>query len=138
MANTMAMTSYLWHFTALAVSALVCAEVGLLPTAPVASGAWWAQKLPMMGVALAVLAGVIALLAGKERAGLSAMSDGAVGSPTTAATLALALATGFETWTAAAGRLGFAAAGMVLVLLVHRRLTRDNDAKPASADSVPG
>jgi hypothetical protein len=69
-ANTMTMTSYLWHFTALSIAAVILSRFNLLPTAAVGSGTWWLQKLPVMGVALVVLAGLVLLLSPKERKGL--------------------------------------------------------------------
>lgn len=115
-ANSMTMTSYLWHFTALAVAAGVCFPLHLLPTAPVGSGEWWLAKIPLMGVALVVLSLVIALLAGKERAGLLAAKviDGR--SASHAAAASIVMAGGFEVWTSAGGDLVRMLIGMVAVV----------------------
>ena len=128
-ANSMTMTSYLWHFTALAIAAVMLGQVGMLPTAAVGTGAWWLQKLPLMGVALIVLAVIVVLLSPKERAGLTGAvpDDGAADSPAAVhltGLAAFALAAGFETWTAVHGLLP-AAIGMGLVLAVHAGLRAD-------------
>jgi hypothetical protein len=122
-ANTMTMTSYLWHFTALAIAVFGLSQFDLLPTAAVGSGSWWLQKLPMMGIALIVLVGFVALLSSKERRGLSPVvaiesSAAHVSGPATAA-LAFVLAASFELWTASAGNLRLAVPGLVLMLSVH-------------------
>jgi hypothetical protein len=131
-ANTMTMTSYLWHFTALSIAALALWKTGLLPTATVGSGAWWLQKLPLMGVAFVVLAAIIAMLSPKERKGLmgAAKEEAVADSPIVAyltGAAAFVLAAGFETWTAAEGDAKFAVPGMLMVLAVHfgvRKLNR--------------
>jgi hypothetical protein len=123
-ANTMTMTSYLWHFTALSIAAVILWKTGLLPTAAVGTGAWWLQKLPLMGVALIVLAIIVVVLSPKERKGLMGGEKLApvADSPAVAyltGVAALALAAGFETWTAAEGDAKFAIPGIALVLAVH-------------------
>jgi hypothetical protein len=123
-ANTMTMTSYLWHFTALAIAAFALSKTSLLPTAAAGSGAWWIQKLPVMGVAAVILGLLVALLSGRERVGLMNVTKTAAVADHPAMAIAtgiagLALAGGFETWTAAEGDPKFAIPGMVLVLSVH-------------------
>ncbi len=131
-ANTMTMTSYLWHFTALSLAALMLSRVGLLPTAVPGTAAWWVQKLPVMAVALVVLVGFIAVLSPKERKGIIGGPEVASGpnqSDTRAAgaivaVCSLVLAAGFETWTGAEGKSVLAIPGMVAVLTVHAVLRR--------------
>ena len=129
-ANTMTMTSYLWHFTALAASALCLAQLHLLPTAPIGSGSWWLQKLPLMGLALVFLAGLIALLSPKERAALITRAPGIVAGVDPVSTrrlvalAGLGLAASFELWTAAEGAPRLAVPGMVGVLAIHHALAR--------------
>ncbi len=125
-ANTMTMTSYLWHFTALAVAAFGFSKIDLLPTAAVGTGAWWLQKLPLMGAALVALLGIIAMLSSKERKGLLSGGGAKVAAQPESRAMtiatgcaALALAGGFETWTAAGGDARFAIPGTVAVLAVH-------------------
>jgi fucose 4-O-acetylase-like acetyltransferase len=122
-ANTMTMTSYLWHFTALSVAVFGLSQVDMLPTASVGTAAWWLQKVPVMGCALVVLAGIIAVLSAKERQGLVSMTSSerpasSVSGGATAA-LAVALAASFELWTASSGSLRFALPGMIMMLGVH-------------------
>jgi hypothetical protein len=130
-ANSMTMTSYLWHFTALAIAAAVAMPLHLLPTASIGSGAWWLAKLPIMGIAFVVLAGIVMLLSGKERAGLlgSKAVDGR--SAMHAAVAAITMAAGFEMWTSAEGNLKYSLAGMLCVLiaraLVSAKSSHDKD-----------
>jgi hypothetical protein len=128
-ANTMTMTSYLWHFTALAIAALGLSRINLLPTASIGSGSWWLQKLPLMAAALVVQVGLIILLSGKERKGLVVGSSNSfelcesrtMRCGTGAA--AFILAAGFETWTAAKGNPIFVVPGILAVLAVHAWLS---------------
>ena len=129
-ANTMTMTSYLWHFTALAASALCLAQLHLLPTARIGTGAWWLQKLPLMGLALVILAGIIAVLSPKERNGLLGGATGNVTIDDTAmsrrltALVGFSLAASFELWTAAEGAPMLAVPGIIGVLTIHAFLKR--------------
>ena len=130
-ANTMSMTSYLWHFTALSIAAVILSRFNLLPTAIVGSGAWWLQKLPVMALALIVLAGLVLVLAAKERNGLLGSGSAPAASLVPSRLLApktvglvtglagFVLAGGFEIWTAAGGKPMLAIPGMVAVLSVH-------------------
>jgi hypothetical protein len=126
----MTMTSYLWHFTALAAAAACLAQLHLLPTAPIGGGSWWLQKLPLIGVAVLFLAAIIAVLSPKERAGLLAGSRAAAAAADTAGTrwfVAFAgagLAASFEVWTAAEGAPRLAVPGMIGVLVIHAALRR--------------
>lgn len=125
-ANTITMTSYLWHFTALSIAAVVLAPLHLLPTAAIGSGAWWWQKLVVIATAFVVLVGLVTVFAKKERAGLlGADKSGSVavsGSPWFTGPLALTLAASFECWTAAAGNRFLLVSGMAGVVSVHRVL----------------
>ena len=128
-ANTMTMTSYLWHFTALSIASVILGQFHLLPTAPIGTGGWWVQKLPVMLVALVVLAVIVWFLAPRERSALLGNASCARPSATDSAVAtrltilaAVGLAAGFELWTAAAGRPVMAASGMALVLAVHAGL----------------
>jgi hypothetical protein len=129
-ANTMTMTSYLWHFTALSLATLILAKTtNLLPTAAIGTTAWWMQKMPLMAVSLIILLIIIAALSPKERKGLigtanmAAVTASPMAESRAVARLtgvaAFALAAGFETWTAAEGDATFAGPGMIMVLGVH-------------------
>jgi Acyltransferase family len=130
-ANTMTMTSYLWHFTALSIAAVLLSRVNLLPTATAGTGAWWLQKVPLMATALVVLAGLIAVLAPQERKGLLGTAKAGktprrpLGTTKVAIIVGLCgfvLAAGFETWTAAEGNPVLALPGMIAVISVHATL----------------
>ena len=128
-ANTMTMTSYLWHFTALALAAFGLSTIDMLPTAQVGNAAWFVEKLPLMGLALVILVGIIVVLAPKERQGL--MSDNTErgtlpASPVAPSVLAFALAVSFELWTASRGNLSLALPGMVGIICVHTVLRERN------------
>ncbi len=137
-ANTMTMTTYVWHFTALAVAAFAFSQLGLLPTAAVGSTNWWLAKLPLMGCALIVLVGLITLLSSKERNELIAKPRKATkvtisGAPVvkrfnrfSAVLLSVALAGGFEAWTVAKGNPVLAIPGMASILLVNVVLRRSS------------
>jgi hypothetical protein len=129
-ANTMTMTSYLWHFTALATAALLLSKTThLLPTAVIGSGSWWLQKLPLMGAAFVVLAALVAFLSPKERKGLMGgdKSDRSAAAPVADTKVVayltglcgFALAAGFEIWTTAEDKPYLAIPGMLVVIAVH-------------------
>ncbi len=115
-ANSMTMTSYLWHFTALAIAAAICVPLHLLPTAVIGSGAWWLSKLPVMGIAISVLSVIVVLLSRKERAGLLASKAIDGRSTRHAGFAALVMAGGFEVWTSATGDLARTFVGVGCVL----------------------
>lgn len=71
-ANGVALTVYLWHFTAAVLSTAVLYALGFLPTAAVGTGAWWIQKLPFMALSTLLLAAIIALVSKFERNALFA------------------------------------------------------------------
>ncbi len=128
-ANTMTMTSYLWHFTALAVAAFVFSRLDLLPTGEVGTGRWWLAKVPLMICALIILTGLIRLLSPKERNGLLASVASTTGSSTapgrwSTVALAVGLAGGFEVWTVSKGNPVWAVPGMASILLVNAALRR--------------
>ncbi len=71
-ANSVAMSVYLWHFTAAAVAGAGFYALGILPTAPTGTAAWWIQKVPLIAVSTVVLAGIVALVARFEQRALLA------------------------------------------------------------------
>ncbi|MCC6433754.1 MAG: acyltransferase [Acidimicrobiales bacterium] len=123
-ANTITMTVYLWHFSAMAAVGGVWAATGWLSDAPVGSAAWWSAKVPMLAAALVVLTGMAAVFGRFEREGLLGGRDSAA-APLPAgavAAITVALGGGFELWTLAAGNPALTAAGMACVLGAHRAL----------------
>ncbi len=70
--NSVAMSVYLWHFTAAVGAGAVLYALGWLPTAAVGTGAWWIQKLPLFGLSLVFLAAIVAVVARFEQRSLLA------------------------------------------------------------------
>lgn len=66
--NGNAMTILLWHFTALALAAVVLLPLGVVPEPAAGSGAWWLVRLGTVVVGAAVLAPIVALAGRVERA----------------------------------------------------------------------
>lgn len=77
-ANGVAMSVYLWHFTAAAAVGAGLFFTGSLPTAAVGSGSWWLQKLPMIALSTILLGGIVAIVSRVERAALLAPRAGSV------------------------------------------------------------
>ena len=71
-ANAIAMSVYLWHMTAAIAACAIMLGLGILPTADVGTAAWWIQKLPMFGIALVILVGIVAKVAKVEQKALLA------------------------------------------------------------------
>ncbi len=71
-ANSMAMSVYLWHFTAAVFAGGVFYSLGLLPTAITGSTAWWLQKIPLIVASTVVLAGIVSTVARFEQSALFA------------------------------------------------------------------
>ncbi len=71
-ANSVAMSVYLWHFTAIIAATAIFMPLGLLPNAAVNSTTWWIQKLPLMAFAAVILAGIIAAVSNVGRRALLA------------------------------------------------------------------
>lgn len=71
-ANSVALSVYLWHFTAAVATGALFYAAGWLPTADVGTGLWWLQKLPVMAVSTVVLAGIVAVASPTERKALLA------------------------------------------------------------------
>jgi hypothetical protein len=65
--NRNAMTILLWHFTALAIGALVVLPLGMVPTAADGTPGWWALRLAAVVVLTPVLAALVAVVGRIER-----------------------------------------------------------------------
>ncbi|MEZ5235354.1 MAG: acyltransferase [Acidimicrobiales bacterium] len=136
-ANTITMTVYLWHFSAMAAVGGLWAAAGWLGDAPVGSGGWWLAKLPMVAAALVVLTGLVALFGRYEREALLAQHGGETASASLALGAAVGLAGGFELWTLAAGNPAMTVAGMAAVLGAHRALRSAGPARHRAAPAEP-
>jgi hypothetical protein len=65
--NLNAMTVLLWHFTALALAALVVLPLGVLPEPADGSAAWWALRWATVAALVPVLIGLVAVFGRFER-----------------------------------------------------------------------
>ena len=108
-ANSVVMTAFLWHLTAIVLVHALLATAGV-PFPTVGGGLWWAMRLPLLGLIALVLAMLVAGLGRFEQPppGRRTARGGTLGS-------ALALAA------VAVGLLGFAVCGFqgVLGLTTH-------------------
>ncbi len=119
-ANSMAMSIYLWHMTAAIVAVLIAWAAGLLPTAAVGTAAWWVQKLPLMGIAAVVLTGIVAVVGRYERMSLLARPKPWSGSAVSMLALAAVVSAGLKVWTN--GTPIGAAIGAAVVLVAWKEL----------------
>ncbi len=94
-ANGVAMTVYLWHFTAMTIVAALAHTTGLLPTPAIGTGAWWAVKAITIVGAAGILAGLVAVFARHERRSVFASGPVAIAAPAMFA-LAIVTAASFE------------------------------------------
>jgi len=98
-ANSVALTVYLWHFTAAVAAIAVLFAFGALPTAAVGTAAWWIQKIPMTLLSALILAGIVAAVSKVERQSLlaprSAWNGGQLSMLATAGLVSVAV----KTWT---------------------------------------
>ena len=97
-ANAVAMSVYLWHFTAAIAAAGILHVLGVLPTAAVGTGAWWIQKLPMMALATVILIGIVAKVMPIERDALLAERTPFHGGRLAMLGLAAVLSTALKQW----------------------------------------
>jgi len=123
-ANTITMTVYLWHFSAITIAGGAFYALGLIGDAPIGSASWWATKAAMMVAAFGVLSVIVRLVGGRERAGLLAADEAEGHGVAEIAAVALLLAAGFEAWTLAQGDEALAVAGMAALLVGRAALTR--------------
>jgi|GEM_PF-296344 len=96
--NAVAMSVYLWHFTAAIATTALFYAAGWLPTAAVGTVDWWIQKLPLMGVSALVLAAIVAKVMHIERNALLAPRVAWVGGQLSMLVLAGLLSTALKQW----------------------------------------
>lgn len=113
--NSMSMSVYLWHFTAAVVASAGLFAIGLLPSGPIGSAGWWAQKIPVVVLAFVVLVPIVALVSRVERRALLAERVGWTGSLGAAVGLALLVSTSIKVWSI--GDVGGVTMGAIGVLL---------------------
>ncbi|MEM7272557.1 MAG: acyltransferase [Actinomycetota bacterium] len=115
-ANAVAMSVYLWHFTAAVAAGAVLYLAGWLPTAAVGTTAWWVQKLPLFGLAAVFLAGIVAVVGRFEQRALLAPRAPWTGPTWTMPLVAAAVSIALKAWTAGDPALVAASAAAVVVL----------------------
>lgn len=125
--NRNAMTILLWHFTALALVAMVALPTGLVPAAAAGSGDWWWVRVAMAGAYAVALVPLVALAGRVERsAGPASVVGGPTWRPVLAAPLlAVAFALVTVDGLSGAGPLGIPVGATVLFtagagLVLHR------------------
>ncbi len=135
-ANTVAMSVYLWHMTAAAAAGAVLYALGQLPTADVGTAAWWLQKMPLMGLSLVILAGLVAVVARFERRALLAPRvDWKGGQGSMLATAAIVSAS-IKIWVL--GDIVSATVGMAGLFLAWHLIVKAREPKrDASSDEAP-
>ena len=97
-ANAVAMSVYLWHFTAAIAASAVFYALGWLPTAAVGTGAWWLQKLPLLGLSTILLAAIVAKVMPIERNSLLAERTPWIGGVASLFATAAVLSTSLKQW----------------------------------------
>lgn len=60
--NSVILTVFLWHMAALVIAGLALVRTGIYPYPPVASGAWFALRLPWLAVLSVLLVGIVGLM----------------------------------------------------------------------------
>lgn len=60
--NAVILTVFLWHMAALVIGALVLFGTGIFPQPPIASGEWFALRIPWLVALAVVLMGLVALM----------------------------------------------------------------------------
>jgi len=114
--NTVAMSVYLWHFTAAIAASAVFYVAGWLPTAAVGTLDWWIQKLPLMGASTLILVAIVAKVMPIERTALLATRTPWVGGSISMLVLAGVLSTALKQW--AHGDFTIAAVCIAVVLVL--------------------
>lgn len=113
--NSISMSVYLWHFTAMVGASALMYSVGALPEAPIGSGSWWLQKLPSILLAFVLLIPVVALVSTTERRGLLTRPSAWRGSQVSPFVLAILLSISLKVWSL--GNVGAVVAGAIGVVV---------------------
>ncbi len=97
-ANSVALSVYLWHMSAAAITGGLFYALGWLPTAEIGTTAWWLQKAPLLVASALVLFGIVALVSGVERRSLLAPRTDWNGGQLSMLATALVLSVGVKMW----------------------------------------
>jgi len=115
-ANTVAMSVYLWHFTAAIATTAIFYTAGWLPTAAVGTFDWWLQKMPLMGASALILAAIVTKVMRIERDALLAPRTPWIGGQLSLLVLAGVLSTALKQWAHGDFAVAASCIGVVLVL----------------------
>ncbi|MEM7288097.1 MAG: acyltransferase [Actinomycetota bacterium] len=129
-ANGVALSVYLWHFTAAVIAGATFFAAGWLPTADVGTAAWWIQKLPLMGASAVVLAVIVAMVSGTERRALLAPRAAFDGGQALMLATAAGTSAAVKAW--ANGSVAAAAVGMTVVLVIWFGVLKPSATEPAA------
>ncbi len=135
-ANSVAMSVYLWHFTAAVAAGGLLYAVGVVPTAAVGTVAWWVQKMPLIGLSAVILTGIVALVARFEQRALLAPRLPWRGGPVSMMALAIVLSTAIKLWTS--GSAGMIVISAVIVVASHHLILGEAGRRfrPAAANQI--
>ena len=115
-ANTVAMSVYLWHFTAAVLAGLVLHVTGLLPSADVGTFDWWVQKLPLIALSFIFLSAIVAAVNRYEVRALLAPREAYAGSAGRMMASAGMLSVAVKAWTS--GDTTYMVAGIIGMLII--------------------
>ena len=96
--NAVAMSVYLWHFTAAIAASAVFYTFGWLPTAAVGTFDWWIQKMPLLVASTLILVAIVAKVMPIERNALLADRQPWVGGRASLFVVAAVLSTALKQW----------------------------------------
>lgn len=116
--NSMAMTVYLWHFTAAVAAGAVLYAIGVLPTAAVGTLAWWFQKLPLIALSTVILAAIVATVGRFERGALLAARAPWTGGPASMIAVAATVSIAIKVWTSG-NAVAIATSAAVVLIAYH-------------------
>ena len=122
--NAVAMSVYLWHFTAAIAASAIFYALGWLPTAQVGTFDWWIQKMPLLGVAAIILALMVAKVSPVEQKALLAPRSPWVAGPLSMFALTAVLSTALKQW--AHGDFTVAATCIGILLVLWHGVVRTN------------
>ncbi len=137
-ANGVAMSVYLWHFTAAVISGGLLYAAGWLPTAAVGTPAWWLQKLPLIALSMIVLAAIVSVVARFEQRALLAPRMPWRAGPLSMAALAAVVSIAIKLWTSGSP-VAIVAAAVVVIAARHLALgTPRSESKKFDSSPVAG
>ncbi len=115
-ANAVSMSVYLWHMSAAVAASAVLHAFGRLPTAAIGTGAWWLQKLPIIGLAVVFLGLIVAAVARVEQKALLVPRTKWNGELWSMVTVAAMLSASIKLW--ASGSVATVAAGTLITCVL--------------------